>query len=310
MLFLLHEYPRYDYPGDYLMARLQYRRVRMVADRDTGSGKNAAPETSDAAIWDWSADERRWLFRQMHLDLRLATAAVFLYFEIRGMVHALRFIGAGQHGDIGPIVNRSLLFAGLKKILLAKMPVEKTVDRLAVILHDTPLQIRGLPEILQEKGIQGCEETIRTSFFKGSLGVDLHPDTHSFFTTFITMQNALTMAKCRRWDMESTPQIPHYDGFGFKISSLPVTEQHLQRMVRRLTGGRNLKGDDLHPLSLEPVLHKALLEKLARERMGGSRVSACIEYLMICHSVTMKRSSLLHKRQQDRKSSNIMETVQ
>lgn len=306
MLRLLHEFPQREYPVDYLLSRLRYRRVLLQTGGVAGDGTALDRETS-ALTRSWEQEERYWLFRQMNRDLRRIMAPLFVFFEINTLVQCLRFIEAGRFEAVAPLLDQSLFSSVLKKSLRDRIAAPQVLERIERFFHDTPLAVKGLEKVYRDKGVQGCEEMIRRQFHEQALHNCTDQDMYSFLQDLVDLRNTITMAKCLRWKIESVPVLTA--GGRIRIARRPVTEDGLRRVVGRLIMDEGGQIEQLHPVGLEPVLYDALLLKMTRRRRVAGQVVPCIEYILRSHLMVKKQSIQLHAMQGHVEGLSGMETV-
>ncbi len=294
MLQMLLKFPQREFPGDYLMSRLRYKRTLFVSEAQTEEYRGEVPEVFDADIWARELEERKWLFRQMNGRLRDTLAPLFLYFEINTLVQCLRFLEAGRFDEIDPLLDRSLLSAELKKILRHKSGPADAIAGLERFSRNSSLVLKGFVSAYNDRGIQGCEELIRRNFLEQSLQTCTDPDITAFLRDMVDLKNTLAVAKCVRWGRESAPEVVAGGRIRAKVIAQSVTGEGLRQMVKRWTKEDVITDEQLLPVNLEPALYARLLLKMARARRVAGEVVVCIEYILHSFLMSRNRSLLLH----------------
>lgn len=284
---LLVDCSRHGYPSEYLVARIH---GRVHAGFPCTHMENKREDETDSVIWNAAGDERCWLYGQMEWELRKILAPLFVYHEINTLIAGLRRITAKQPQSRDDHLGYSLLAEGLKKIILGMGSAKEAVASVEKFMAGLPMHADGLSRAYTERGVQGCEELIRTRFFQLAPGSCDHPEVVGFFRTMIDMKNIILVAKHLHWKLPGAPLL--IKGGQVKVlrkDSAP-TEGDLRLLVRRVVGGQGASAQELNPVALEGVLEEWLAGRMRRLMRSMNPVRCCIGYIWHCFSVTRKRS--------------------
>jgi hypothetical protein len=248
----------------------------------------------DTVIWDAAATARRWIYLQMDGNLRETLAPVFVHFELRTLVFCLRTLGS-PHADTGMVdLGHSLLAKGLKNIFLSPATPAEIIGRVEKFMGDSALAMNGLVASYGEGGVQGCEEFIRRRFLEQVVAVSRHPAVTGWFRKLIDLRNILAMAKWLRWQVDPAPGLINGGHLRLRAADQSPAAANLEKMVRRFTGGGKLTTAELHPVSLESLLHNHLSQQMARRMRSPEPVECCLGYLWHGFAGSRKRSGAYH----------------
>jgi len=251
-------------------------------------------QADDSRIWEEAAAQRRWIYLQMEERLRRELAPLLVYFEVDTLVLCLRNLAAGQPDTTVAGMEQSLLREELKRLVLESAALSEVVAGIERYLKGSPLVLEGLAAAYEAKGLQGCEELIRRKFLSLVFSVCDHPAVVDFFRAVVDQYNAISLAKCLRWKKQDVPALFHGGHVRIWKADRTVSENRIARLVRRITGGVRLRGEELHPVRLEPLLHEHLLQGLTRRMRGGDPLVNCIGYVWHGYAAAKKRSGMYH----------------
>ncbi|MCL7486815.1 MAG: hypothetical protein M8357_01400 [Desulfobulbaceae bacterium] len=294
MLGLLHKCTRAGYPPDYLVSRIRGRIGAPAARAPITRAGGYTFREDDAAIWDAAAAERQWLYLQMDDRLRKDLAPLLLYGELPTLIRCLRNLEAGRPDAVEVDLAASLLADEVKKIMAIHGPLAEIVGKLERFFVDTALGLHGLAAAYGEGGVHGCEELIRRRYFEQVFIFAGHPEAIWWLRSLIDLRNVMTLAKCVRWKESERSMLIDGGHIGIRKRDQVPSEAGLEKLVRRFVGGGRAPSSDLHPVSLEPLLHDHLSTAMTRRMRSVCPVACCSGYIWHIFASARKRSGEHH----------------
>jgi len=177
MIGLLVELPQPGYPADYLLARLPARRARWER------GAEMVP----------LAAEFRWLYGQLHQQLRRELAPLFVYFELRPLFLFLRGL-ASNTGKAGrELLATTLLADGLKRALSRERELTAAVRLIGCRCPPGA----DLVHLYANGGLAAVEQGMTRQVL--AAGRQAPAGLHDFWAAVIDLENTMALAKRRRW---------------------------------------------------------------------------------------------------------------
>lgn len=309
---LLRDLNTAGYPADYLRARIRGRRAcltsdwesLLAADEPLAAVPTAPQRAGFAALTKetaWLAAQREfaWLYGQMEPGERKLFAPVFGYFELRTLVLCLRNKETGNVGEIGNLLEWSLLPEKLKGILLEETGTAEGMERITAFLaHDVFRQ--ELKRHFCGEGLSGFERGLTDLYLMQSIGGRPNPAVAEFLRALIDTENIMSLCKQLRWRIPAPPWLSR--GGRLRESDLMRVASRgemagLAPLVRRLTG------EELPAFSPEEVEHQLLcwLGRFLRRRCNEpSGVGLILDYLWSVRMEARNLSLLAHGRDMGR----------
>jgi len=188
MIRLLRREFRSGYPIEWLLAALRGRSQRPAQ-------RSAMAERALAAT------QRRWMYAALEPGWRRRYAAAFVWFELPGLLVALRQLAGRERTALGHLVETSLWPPVLLAELEAAADLPAAADRLERRWLPVLPGIAGLGQGCRRVGARGMEEQLGNAFFAALPAQPLTPELRRFFAELRTLRNLLTLQRLARWNL-------------------------------------------------------------------------------------------------------------
>ena len=284
MKILLRSMPQPEYPTEYLAARLRGRRTGMIIDwKPFLGGQQSLPVSSDQTIQADFSEELLWLYRQMNSSLRFDFHNIFLYYELRTLILALRFMAGKQKAVALELVKRSLLNEDIL-LLLQKN------DACLPFLHELTGYMKAWPELhpwLKNQSaandFKACEIMLFSMMLQNMARQETHPLLLLFIKLHIDFHNSLNLLKHDRWLRQRPDRV---------IPGGNRNHRMLLRLINRKFGEANLT-----PLVLNEAAAAFIKDmhlELHHQFRAYDTIGLILEYIWLQYIERVNFGILLH----------------
>lgn len=214
---LLKIVPEYDYPEEFLVARLLGKKGGLFHDWDALISSSDVLQFlrdmpffpylkrySQSGIWHFLRHEHLWVYSRMNNRLRNHFSSYFAYHEIKTLNICLRNLWRRKTPEhIMQELSNSLLHNDIQNIL-------RSADDFSRILHELEKRLcvysqhfAGLVAHFEKKGFTGMEAFLWERFFAAIFSQNKPLLMQRFFRTLIDFHNCMSVAKSLRWETEA-----------------------------------------------------------------------------------------------------------
>jgi len=247
------------YPIDYLLARLPTRRAGLLTSCPGGGGREARRELDR---------ELDWFHGQLEPVSRRQLAPVLLFFELPGLLAALRFREAGDRSGVTACLKSSRLHRTIREILGTEGSGPETLKELGRILASLNPSLAGLERFRRERGRAGLEQAIVSGLLSAARREHPAGPIRDFLDQLAARQDLLRQAKAEKWPG--------------KVSLAWRTRQIHDRSQHRFFGQPAWEDD---PDTLDRRLLAVLARDWRRRSRTGGRLEQLLDYLWTCYLV-------------------------
>jgi vacuolar-type H+-ATPase subunit C/Vma6 len=205
------------FPTEYLLARIQGRRIRpakdMVFDTDryfsirSAYFGNLIGEYPEEGVWKRMMKEYQWVYLQMNHELKNIFTPFFLHAELKTVLMILRNkTGKRTLNNPDDSLRFSLLAGDVKEVLVKDDEIPNILETFTIKFLSPACKPDFLKGAFLRNGMMGVEEILLNTFFEQLSNASLHPLIKKYFSRLIDIRNTLILYKHVRWNISADPQ--------------------------------------------------------------------------------------------------------
>ena len=263
------------YPRDYLLSRLRARRRELLGDRRT-----PVEPASAEAPWRAFRRECAWVFRQMDARWRQDFTPLLTYWELPGLVRAIRFIRQGEGLTQEALFPDSLILGRWQRTVSeCRDGAEAAAAALAALSEESPA-LAGLEAIYRREGGRRFEEELMDRFLVAPGRGRLRGVVGDYFKALVDRRNLLRLAKHQRWGLESPVLLPGGELARTALEALWRQGDLTMSLRCAAAWAGEAAPEDWRTLSV--VLERGLLRRLRRWGRDPLQAGVVLDYLGRC----------------------------
>jgi hypothetical protein len=283
MTEILRPCEKWEYPTEYLLARLRGRKANLLKNwsdlmmhpdpaellMNTQYGESISAHSAEG-IWECALMEFNWVYNQMNHYLAELFKPFFVYLELRTLMICLRHrAGSIRKPLSGDILYYSLLSDKVKETLAEEPDIPSIMARLEKTICLFGLKNGQLSEIFRKEGLKGLEAHVTAAVFQYISFSELHPVIKRFFMYLADSRNVIAVYKHFRWDISEKPVL--VEGGGIRK---PVLENVLRdgSMQGILSLAGKLAGTSLAEMP-PPNIENIFLAHMTKQVQAMGRLS-------------------------------------
>ncbi|UCH81875.1 MAG: V-type ATPase subunit [Nitrospiraceae bacterium] len=298
------------YPAEYLIARIQGRRARLVKKWDdilSGPApaetllpayyKSLVAEYTKEGVWKYMLKEFRWVYLQMNRGLRNIFNPFFIYSETKTIVLCLRHkIEKETSTKAEDILLYSLLSREVKEVLGKEAELALLLEEFEKKFISSMDGTTGLKEIFAEEGLKGVEEKVVNVFMHHIISLKLHPVSHGFFVFLIDIKNIMTLYKHERWAIKTDPVFIQGGSISESMLRKTIQEGGITPIIRLIHQRTGISIHEPGASEIENTLFAGLTKYLKLKAREGSGAALILDYLWKIYTEARNFSILLYSR--------------
>lgn len=205
---MLANLPESELPSEYLVSRLQGRRVSRGQRWKTLAGSGTSGRETAEHLWQALRSEYRWVYTHMCLPLRRQFSFFFLVAEAKIIFSCLRLKAANDYDSLNKMLTDSLLAKPIRVLLLDRQTDSASVIRAAeILLRNLLPRFPGIDEADSKGNLRRTEEKVTAAIFSGSVKEKrLHPILIDYFKRIIDLRNIIWHSQ--QFHAETRSQLP------------------------------------------------------------------------------------------------------
>jgi hypothetical protein len=304
---LLREDTEGGSPRDYLLARIRGRRAYLItewrqilaaaqplASLPPSPYRQLPGDNREEGIWSGLQREVAWIHHQMEPTMRALFAPLFLNFELRTLILALRMRVSDERRNCADILRYSLLSGSVKKILIDEADSDAIVAGLSSHLDFLPGSGQALLLGYHNRGVAGYEEELVSACLEHAARSPLHPVIGKYFRSLIDMKNIISLSKLLRWRIAPICRFVWGGSITPPLLLAAAAERETgqaRRLLARLLGSES---DPAATIELVPLLTSWLGRIVRRLGRESGDIGLILDYLWRRQHETRNLSLILH----------------